>query len=936
MRLPALATLLASALLSAACADVGGLAPAAMDAPGSPIMHADVASSTPAPAVSNLVVSTGRPYSVSNTGLGVGSSLYVDGSYTVKAPLPAALEGLTHVRTANADREVRSKGALFSLTMTGPATVYVAHDDRNSRPAWLKSGYKDTGLDIVSTNGGRKFSVFQRSVQAGEVSFGDNIDKGRRAGDMYFVIVKPQEATQPAPPSLPAPEPAPEPAPDLPPPADSTPIALASAISSAGSGYAVVPALAAGESLYVDREYTAMEPLPASLQGLQFIRTANDDKDLIPPGGTLMSFDLSAPAIVRVAHDDRIERPQWLTSGFTDSGLDLISTDGAKKFSVFQKSVPAGRVSLGPNVKAPAGESMYIVILQRQDSAVTLPLPEPSPAPEPQPEPEPPAPAPVASVSVTPGTVALEIGENRQLTAVTRDADGSVLDGRVVSWSSSRPDLVTVTSAGRVTAVAAGTAIVTGASEGRSASAIVTVNAPASGSDPEDPHAGYYVSPAGSSGGDGSVGRPWDLASALGRSLRGGDTLWLRGGTYRGAFTSTLSGTSTAPVVVRQYPGERATLDGQLVVRGSYSTFWGFELMSSVTAPGNVAGLNVFGPGTRIINLVVHDHGGNGIGTWAEGPNTEIYGNLVYNNGRQRVVPNFAHGIYGQNSAGTKWVRENIVFNQFGYGLHFYAEGGALQGIQLEGNVVFQNGTPASSRGEPNLELGGASPATGARVVGNLIYKSSTEGTNAWVGYNEGTQNQDLVLRDNYIVGGSPALRLRKWTQVTASGNTFVGPAELVNVLGSRSGFSWSGNRHYRTPSARAWTVDNAAYTFADWVNRAGIGSSDAVSASPSGTYVVVQPNKYERGRAHVTVFNWSGQGSVAADLSQALTPGQRYEVRNAQDYFGNPVASGTYGGGSITLTLTAVAPPRPIGGSIATLASTGTKFNSFVVVPLP
>jgi hypothetical protein len=545
------------------------------------------------------------------------------------------------------------------------------------------------------------------------------------------------------------------------------------------------------------------------------------------------------------------------------------------------------------------------------------------------------APVPVASVTVTPATVELAAGATRAMAVVLRGADGTALEGRSVTWSSSRTSVATVSSAGLVSAVSAGTASVTATSEGRSGTAAITVTAPSDGGGGES-HAGYYVAPTGSSGGDGSVGRPWDLASALGRSLRGGDTLWLRGGTYRGAFTSTLSGTSTAPVVVRQYPGERATIDGQLVVRGSYSTFWGFELMSSVTAPGNVAGLGVFGPGTRIINLVIHDHGGNGIGTWAEGPNTEIYGNLVYNNGRQRVVPNFAHGIYGQNSSGTKWVRENIVFNQFGYGLHFYAEGGALQGIHLEGNVVFQNGTPATSRGEPNLELGGANPASGARVVGNLIYKSSGEGTNAWVGYNEGTQNQDLVLRDNYIVGGSPALRLRKWSQVSASGNTFVGTAELVNVLGSRSGFSWSSNRHYRTPTARAWTADNAAYTFADWVNRAGIGSSDAASTSPSGTQVFVRANKYEPGRANVTVFNWSGAGSASANLSGILAVGQRYEVRNAQNFFGTPAASGTYGGGSITLPLTAVAPPRPVGGSIATLASTGTTFHSFVVLPSP
>ena len=99
---------------------------------------------------------------------------------------------------------------------------------------------------------------------------------------------------------------------------------------------------------------------------------------------------------------------------------------------------------------------------------------------------------------------------------------------------------------------------------------------------------------------------------------------------------------------------------------------------------------------------------------------------------------------------------------------------------------------------------------------------------------------------------------------------------------------------------------------------------------------MVVRPNQYERGRANVTIVNWSGSGSVSADLSQALTPGQRYEVRNAQDFYGTPVASGTYGGGSISFPMTAVAPPRPVGGALVTLQSTGTTFQSFIVVPLP
>src|SRR5204862_6832065 len=90
--------------------------------------------------------------------------------------------------------------------------------------------------------------------------------------------------------------------------------------------------------------------------------------------------------------------------------------------------------------------------------------------------------------------------------------------------------------------------------------------------------------------GDGSLSHPWDLKTALSSSgrVKPGDTIWLRGGTYRGTFTSRLTGTSANPILVRQYPGERATIDGGdsggnglLLISGPYTWYWGFEAMSS-------------------------------------------------------------------------------------------------------------------------------------------------------------------------------------------------------------------------------------------------------------------------------------------------------------------------------------------------------------------
>ena len=142
----------------------------------------------------------------------------------------------------------------------------------------------------------------------------------------------------------------------------------------------------------------------------------------------------------------------------------------------------------------------------------------------------------------------------------------------------------------------------------------------------------FYVSPTGQSDNAGTITDPWNLQHALtlGQGVQPGDTIWLRGGTYSGTFVSYLNGTAASPIVIRQYPGERATLDGGssagtavLAIRGSYTWFWGFEIMSSdPTRQSSQSGSNPSdihrGDGVQIwqtgnhagfkfINLVVHD-----------------------------------------------------------------------------------------------------------------------------------------------------------------------------------------------------------------------------------------------------------------------------------------------------------------------------------------
>ena len=243
------------------------------------------------------------------------------------------------------------------------------------------------------------------------------------------------------------------------------------------------------------------------------------------------------------------------------------------------------------------------------------------------------------------------------------------------------------------------------------------------------PAAEYYAAPYGMPGGDGSYASPWDLATALAHPpvLQPGDTIWLLGGNYIGPFTSDLVGEAAAPIVVRALPGVRAVLDGgtayesTLQVNGAYAWFWGFEVTRSDpdrqtdvsgSSPSDLSrghsnGINVFGHAIRLINLIVHDDG-QGFGFWTTTVDSEIYGSLVYNNGWLGPDRGHGHAIYTQNLDGTKRIYDNILFNQFSYGIHAYTEGGSIQGFDIAGNLqIGDTNHRSSDLGEAGRGRGG-------------------------------------------------------------------------------------------------------------------------------------------------------------------------------------------------------------------------------------
>ena len=450
------------------------------------------------------------------------------------------------------------------------------------------------------------------------------------------------------------------------------------------------------------------------------------------------------------------------------------------------------------------------------------------------------------------------------------------------------------------------------------------------------PNVAVFVTPTGAAAGPGTLAAPWDLNTGLSCALQG-DTVWLRGGVYVGAFATARDGTPAAPIIFRQYPGERATIDGTLRADGSYLTFWGFEIMQS--APSTY-GLQANTNAGRFIDLVVHDAGTEGISFWTPGENAELYGCIVYNNGTHT---NLDHGVYVHNENGTKRIAGNVFFDNFARGIQVYASSNnpLIKNVDVDSNVAFNNGSISADVGSrQNLVINAQVPTSGMVARGNLLYFSPGEnGIQLRLGNVDAADNQSIMADSNFAVGGATGLEMRlQWAHALVTGNVLIGNSSAVVATGGNaSNYQWGGNAYYGDSTMLAWLHDDVPYSFAGWKAVTGLGASDEVIATaPSAPRVFVLPNQYEPGRAFVVIYNFGSQASVSVDLSAVLTVSQPFAIRNVQDVFGTPVASGTYSGGAVSIPMGGVQAPVPIGRATVAPPKTGPAFDVFLVTTGP
>jgi hypothetical protein len=182
---------------------------------------------------------------------------------------------------------------------------------------------------------------------------------------------------------------------------------------------------------------------------------------------------------------------------------------------------------------------------------------------------------------------------------------------------------------------------------------------------------------------------------------------------------------------------------------------------------------------------------------------------------------------------------------------------------------------------------------------------------------------------------------------VTASGNKFYlnsatfGYTEIFAGPSYPTG-TFNNNTYYNATGKDYFGRSGVGYvSFATWKSATGYDAASTTTGAAPSDSVTIIPNEYETGRAHIVIYAPSNPSSIDVDLSTTgLVHGQAYTIKNAFDYNGVAVTSGTYDSGSPTISISIgsgsiarnVATPLGMG---ATAATTLPEFTAMVVVPV-
>jgi hypothetical protein len=436
-----------------------------------------------------------------------------------------------------------------------------------------------------------------------------------------------------------------------------------------------------------------------------------------------------------------------------------------------------------------------------------------------------------------------------------------------------------------------------------------------------DPVSQYFAGPSATTGtGDGSYSDPWNLEDALGTdyiaTLVSGERLNLLAGTYQKPYASGYAGNwdvDLTGVTVGPWSGNSryaALIEGGFTVNGTDNIIEDLYFKNLEAPPGGeptppgtipiptptnwadwgAVGVYVETTGDdTIIRNCVSEGGSGGFASFSAN-GVEIYGNVAFDFGwlSTEASPAHGHGLYARPETGqTMRVADNILVNTIGrtdkgnYAAQFYAETPVIGTLTFEDNFA----------------------------KGSITAQSVNQ-------YIEAVTFRNNIIEEHYVqtaagLGGSEVGMGRPasvdLTLVHAS-NTYVNSmaAAINGVWTTESG---TGNRVFKTDTAY-WRTE-LRQTPGDSYNEEGIFYDFSVATGTDEATVLL--NEYDTTRANIALIDLDRDGTVDVDLSGFLTSGDSYTIYHYKSLLGTAVASGTYTGADVALSIIDEAGPSDL-----------------------
>jgi len=435
----------------------------------------------------------------------------------------------------------------------------------------------------------------------------------------------------------------------------------------------------------------------------------------------------------------------------------------------------------------------------------------------------------------------------------------------------------------------------------------------------------------GTSLGNGSLQKPWDLQTALNqdaKTVNGGDIIWLHDGVYNGRFISNLNSTIKGKfITVASFPNEWAILNGNIIsnrtsvlnVKGGNVIYKDFEVtwLGDFSRDQNEKGFQKSdgishdsGVSCKFINLVIHNNPGSGFGSWKRTGNTEINSCIIFNNGYFSAKRGSGVGMYVQNSSDqNRLIKNNTIFNNYYKGIEIWSDNrnaneAYVKNINLENNVIFNSalvtGTPKDNLIIATNDNNKMNIAKNIKVVDNIFYHNTDFKNNQidgsmptlTLGFNKNAPVENIIISGNKILGRNDGIRILHAKNLTFKNNVvysgFIRFYESFYNNFNQNTWDFSGNSYYTRKNKTIRIQSKEDFTLGEWQNKYKTDKNSTwkpISEFNLEPVLDITQNEYDKDKFRLVIFD-KNEADVAVDFSEyGFSKGTYYTIKDVENY---------------------------------------------------